>query len=242
MHVRHLLLTVWAFLASQSANAQQIIIADYIIFPPYQQADNGLTADFSALLTKKLTSVSFEYQRMTKSRLRVLIEQDVPLLIPFSQTYWFNPTTPFNVSQTTLREAVHVVSHKSRPITVEDVKQKNLMFLGRDGYNYKVIDDLVETERIKRYSCDSNDLCLTMLLAKRGDFLVMAKATYYQYLEQIPNLKGKLTISKRPLYFDHRAMLGLNITHADWVKINQFANELSLSAEWQTIKSKHNID
>lgn len=219
----------------------KIIIADYIIYPPYQMAEKGLTSDFINVLESRLPNLSFMSKRITKERLLALLKQNKPVLIPFAQKSWFDSNNQFAQSTPLIEEDVHIISHRDKSLEPDKIVAGSL-FLGLNNYNYQKIDELVNTGRIKRYSCASDDLCLTMLLAKRGDFLVMAKGTFERFTAAKSAFKNNLYISEQPFYQHHRALLAANISHQDWQQILSAIEGLNKDPSWQQIKQSYGFN
>lgn len=239
--MRKILLLISLMWAS-FVTAEKIVIADYIIYPPFQTRDLGLTKEFSQLIAEEIPEIEFKYLKISKERLIVLLEQKQSLIIPFSQRYWFDSKYPLNPSDKIFQEAVYVISNKEKALEVNNIGTKPLLFLGRTGYMYQVIDELEQQNKLERYSCETDDLCLEMLKAKRGDFLVMAKSTYEQYLTRYPLHSHSFHISEKPLFYQPRKLLSFKVDKSVEAKIHAFIKALPTNQKWLQLKARYRIN
>lgn len=232
-------------LYSFQANAEKILAVDYLAYPPYQIEAGGLTKDLIELLAKANLGLEIEYIKVTKARLKRLMSQGVPLIIPFANVYWFKKNSKLINSKRLLQEKVYVISNQKRKFEAEDFLPElldgKLTFLGKKGYKYFVIDELVKENKILRYSCDKN-LCLQMLEAHRGDFSVMAKPIYEHYIKSLKLDVNKLYTSKNYLYKQDRLVLMSNISQNTEQKINTFIRSLQVDSNWHNLLVQYHVD
>lgn len=239
--IKLLLLICGILIAKFSMADNKIIIADYMAYPPYIIGDAGLVKEFSALLQEELPDIDFKYQRLSKKRLMVMMEKGTPLIIPLSLKFWFDEGAGLEDSAVLAEEGVYAISHKDNPVSIDEIGVKSLMFLGRVDYKYHVIDDLVNAQKLKRYSCRNENLCLTMVLAGRGDFAVMPEYVFEQYLEQQPKMRTQLHKSKKPLFIQRRSILLHQLDSQTTQTIKQFAKALQQSDKWLSLKAKYQL-
>ncbi|OUR79298.1 hypothetical protein A9Q75_12395 [Colwellia psychrerythraea] len=239
-------LIVSCILYSFQSNAEKILAVDYLAYPPYQIQSGGLTKDFIELLAKANLGLDIEYIKVTKTQLKLLISQGVPLIIPFANSYWFDKNSELISSKRLLHEKAYVISHQKRKLETENLLPElldgKLTFLGKKGYKYFVIDELVKENKILRYSCDNKNLCLEMLEAYRGDFSVMAKPIYEHYITSLKLDTNKLYMSKNYLYTQDRFVLMSNIPQKSAQKINAFIYSLKVNPNWQTLLVQYHVD
>lgn len=239
------LIIIYCILYSLQTNAEKIFAVDYLAYPPYQIEAGGLTKDFIELLAKANLGLEIEHIKVTKARLKVLISQGVPLIIPFANIYWFKKNSKLINSKRLLQEKAYIISNQKRKLEAEDLQPElldgTLTFLGKKDYNYFVIDELVKEHKILRYSCDNN-LCLQMLEAHRGDFSVMAKPIYQHYIKSLKLDINKLYISKNYLYTQERSVLMSNISPHSEQKINTFVHALQVDYNWQNLLMQYHVD
>jgi len=239
------LIVISCILCSFQANAEKIFAIDYLAYPPYQIEAGGLTKDFIELLAKAELGLEIEYIKVTKARLKVLMSRGVPLIIPFANIYWFDKSSKLINSKRLLQEKAYVISNQKRKFEVEDLRPElldgTLTFVGKKGYKYFVIDELVKEKSLLRYSCDNN-LCLQMLEAHRGDFSVMAKPIYEYYIKSLTLDVNKLYRSKNYLYTQERVVLMSNISQNSKQKINTFIHALQVDSYWQNLLMQYHVD
>jgi len=238
-------IVIFCVLYSFQTNAEKIFAVDYLAYPPYQIETGGLSKDFIDLLAKANLGLEIEYIKVTKARLKVLISQGVPLIIPFANIYWFEKNAKLINSQKLLQEKTYIISNQKRKFEVEDLQAEllngKLLFLGKEGYKYFLIDELVEKNKILRYSCDNN-LCLQMLEAHRGDFSVIAKPIYEHYIKSLKLDVNKLYMSENYLYTQDRLVLMNNISPNSKQKINTFIRSLQENSNWKNLLIQYHMD
>lgn len=239
-------LILYYILYSFQSSAEKILAVDYLAYPPYQIETGGLTKDFIELLVKANLDLDIEYMKVTKARLKILIAQGVPIIIPFANSYWFDKNSKLISSKRLLQEKAYVISHQKIKLEAEDLLPElldgELTFLGKKGYKYFVIDELVKENKILRYSCDNKNLCLQMLEAHRGDFTVMAKPIHENYITSLALDANKLYTSKNSLYTQDRLVLMGNISQNSEHKINTFISSLKVNSNWQNLLVQYHVD
>ena len=90
--IKLLLVICGILIAKFSMADDKIIIADYIIYPPYQMAEKGLTSDFINVLESRLPNLPFMSKRITKERLLAFLKQNKPMFffnVFSNQINWF---------------------------------------------------------------------------------------------------------------------------------------------------------
>ncbi len=246
--MRKLLAAAWAGLAllfGTPAFAEPIQVYNTYLTPPFVTGDEGLAADTTAYLNKKLAG-KYELKLVNIQRARLnystLDKEGFNGAILFTNPMFVGDESKsrFSWSEPVFSDGNVVVSPAAKKFDFQGPESfDGKVFVGVAGNRYAGLEERFG-KGIQRIDSTHEGLVLKKLAEGGGDVAVMARSIG-TYLASQPDLKGKIFIDPKPYSSFTRHILVTKANPGLATALNQVVAQMKSDAEWKAILAKYGL-